>query len=419
MKVLWFSNALLTLEPSKATGTWLFAMSEALVERGVELYNITQDPRVHNIKKQVVGKITQWVLPVYKLHNGLPSKNNINKICDIVKIINPDIIHIWGMESYWGLLSARGFLKGKILLEIQGIKETCVRVFYGGLKWRDLIHTLGVKELILPSSSLFCQRKEFDVWSKWEHEMISAHNNISTHSDWVRAWIRQFSTEQCHIHHTQRIVRKTFLEAEVWQKPNNPKDAPVVFAMSSGPDAYKGIHDGIRAISLLKRDYPNIQFRIAGNFGINNAFYRKPGYTKYLVRLIKNLNVESNVIFLGPLTANEILEQLHQSDAMLQTSYVESYSLAVAEAMMAGIPLVVSYAGAMPELAQDKETALFYTPSDYFSCAYSLRKIFESDDLSLKLSKTARCIAESRNVASIVGDLQIDIYEKVIKGNNN
>jgi glycosyltransferase involved in cell wall biosynthesis len=415
MRVLWFSNAVLTLEPTKATGTWLFSMSEALVDRGVELYNITQDIRTRDIKKQKVGSITQWILPTYRLRHGLPKREYIDCICNIVNEINPDVIHIWGMESYWGLLSARGYIHGNILLEIQGIKETCVRVFYGGLKKSELMRTIGVKEIIMPSSSLFALRKDFSKWSKIEHELLSSHNHISTHSDWVRAWISQFINKDCHIHYTQRIVRKEFLESERWEKPQNPREAPVIFTMSSGSDAYKGIHDGIRAVAILKKYYPKVQLRIAGNFGIGREFYRISGYTKFLIRLIKSLGLESNVVFLGSLDAKGILTQIHQSDAMLQTSYVESYSLAVAEAMMAGVPLVVSYAGAMPELARDKESALFYTPSDFFTCAYQLRKIFESTELSNQLSSKAREIAESRNVASKLGDLQIAIYKEVMK----
>ena len=130
--------------------------------------------------------------------------------------------------------------------------------------------------------------------------------------------------------------------------------------------------------------------------------------------MTKKENVERNVVFLGALNASQIIEQIHQSNVMLQTSYVESYSLAVSEAMMAGVPLVVSYAGAMPELAQDRAAALFYTPSDFFSCAYRLKMIIGSDDLANALSKTARSIAERRNVASILGDLQISIYNDVL-----
>ena len=414
MKVLWFSNVILTSGVTKATGTWLHSMASALVERGVELFNITQNSAVKAIEQKDTESIKQYVLPVYALRNGLPSKRHISEICSIVEAIKPDVIHIWGIEGYWGLLSARGFINGNVLLEIQGIKETCARVFYGGLPFAEKVRTIGIRELLRPSLSLMSLRREFVKWSKYEREMLGGHQHISTHSDWVRAWISQYTQPDCQIHHTQRIVRKEFLNSEIWHKPDNPADAPVIFTMSSGPDAYKGIHDAIRALGMLRKDYPNVQLRIAGNFGIDKPIYRKPGYTKYLQALIKKENVERNVVFLGALNASQIIEQIHQSNVMLQTSYVESYSLAVSEAMMAGVPLVVSYAGAMPELAQDRAAALFYTPSDFFSCAYRLKMIIGSDDLANALSKTARSIAERRNVASILGDLQISIYNDVL-----
>lgn len=414
MRILWFSNIILTQDATKSTGTWLRTMSDALVERGVELCNITQNDCVKEITRKDSGSIKQWVLPIYRLNNGLPSKQHIQEVCKIVDDIAPDVLHIWGIEGYWGLLSARGYLKGNVLLEIQGIKETCARVFYGGLPFSERMKTIGVRELLRPSLSLMSLRRDFVKWSKSEREMLGAHQHISTHSDWVRAWISQYTQSRCQIHHTQRIVRKEFLETETWHKPDNRKDAPVIFTMSSGPDAYKGIHDAIRAVGMLKKDFPNVQLRIAGNFGIDKPFYRKPGYTKYLQTLIRKENVEENIVFLGSLNANKIIEQIHQSNAMLQTSYVESYSLAVSEAMMAGVPLVVSYAGAMPELAQDKAAALFYTPSDFFTCAYRLKQIIESDELAITLSKTARSIAERRNVASVLGELQINIYKEVI-----
>ena len=413
MKVIWFSNIIITDVAAKATGTWLRTMSEALVERGIELYNITQSDSVKVITRRDSGSIKQWVLPVYALHNGLPGEKQIRAICSILDQVLPDVIHIWGMEAYWGLLSARGYIKGNVLLEIQGIKATCSRVFYGGLSLSEQFQTIGLREIIKPSLSLQSLHRDFVAWSKYECEMLAGHNNISTHSDWVRAWISQYVNPGCRIHHTHRIVRKEFLLADIWNNPNNAIDAPVIFALSSGPDAYKGIHDAIKAIALLKKDFPKVQLKIAGNFGINKPFYRKPGYTKYLQRLINKLGVSNNVSFLGSLNASQIIEQIYKSNAMLQTSYVESYSLAVAEAMMIGVPLVISYAGAMPELAQDRVTALFYTPSDFFSCAYRLKQIIEDEKLAYGMSIASRSIAAQRNVSSVLGDLQISIYKEV------
>ena len=70
MKVLWFCSEDLSKSEIKATGTWLHTMSDAIVERGVELYCITQNADVQKIEYKNCSKCKQWVLPQYKLYNG-------------------------------------------------------------------------------------------------------------------------------------------------------------------------------------------------------------------------------------------------------------------------------------------------------------------------------------------------------------
>ena len=100
MKVLWFSNAVFNGNTPKATGTWLYSMANALIDRGVELYNITQKKDVVEIQFNEIDDIKQWILPEYKLYNGLPRLKYIKQIQTLVDNIKPDIIHIWGVESY-------------------------------------------------------------------------------------------------------------------------------------------------------------------------------------------------------------------------------------------------------------------------------------------------------------------------------
>lgn len=413
MRVLWFSNAFFNESPPKATGTWLYSMAKAMVEEGIELYNITQRDSITDIVYGEIDSVKQYVLPKYKLHNGIPSLNHINKIQNIVDGINPDIIHIWGLEGYWGLLTARGFIRGNVLLEIQGIRETCARVFYGGLSWVDVLSTIQMKEWIKPQISLPMQKRCFKKWSSFEHEIVSAHKHITTQSDWVRSWVSQFSSPDATIYETNLIVRSQFLSSDPWSKPKHEKSSPVIFTLSSEAHAFKGIHDGIKAVAMLKRKYPGIQFRVAGNFEINRPFYKKNGYTKYLLKLIKSKGLENNVLFLGSLDASALNKEMQQADVMIQTSYVESYSLALAEAMAVGVPCVVSYAGAMPELARDGEEALFYTPSDYFKLAFLIDKIICNRQLSESLSVKARELSVQRNSPKGIIENQITIYNKV------
>lgn len=101
--------------------------------------------------------------------------------------------------------------------------------------------------------------------------------------------------------------------------------------------------------------------------------------------------------------------------AMIQTSYVETYSLALVEAQAAGIPAIISYAGAMPELAEDRKSGLFFSPGDYMSCAARMIELIENKDLALSISRESLAIVKERNNDQAVVKTQIKIYETILK----
>ena len=131
--------------------------------------------------------------------------------------------------------------------------------------------------------------------------------------------------------------------------------------------------------------------------------------------MIKKLQLTKNIIFTGPQSADGIIETMHKCIGMVQTSYVESYSLAVAEAQAVGVPSIISYAGAMPELAENNISGMFFSPGDYVSCASKMIELIESKELAIKLSGNAYELAHERNNDSIVLSTQLKIYEQILK----
>ena len=185
MKILWFSNRLFTDDKIKGTGTWLDSMADILIkEESIQLFNITQG-YTKKISQINYNGIQQYLLPNQKLRsNGLPSQKLIKQIIHIVDSINPDIIHIWGTESYWGLLSRRGYLnKGVKILEIQGLVSQIKKYVFGGLTIHQLFQCINIKEVLKPSTSVFSLKRKFTKKSKHELEIISSHSFISTQSE--------------------------------------------------------------------------------------------------------------------------------------------------------------------------------------------------------------------------------------------
>lgn len=114
------------------------------------------------------------------------------------------------------------------------------------------------------------------------------------------------------------------------------------------------------------------------------------------------------------MNATEIIDIMYKCLGMVQTSYVESYSLAVAEAQAVGIPSIISYAGAMPELATDHESGLFFSPGDHISCANKMIELIENPALAINISEESYTIANERNNNETVLSKQIEIYNKII-----
>jgi glycosyltransferase involved in cell wall biosynthesis len=415
--VLWLCNRSIEGTADRRDGTWFTAMARALAESGKIRLAVVAQAKVKGATRCDFGDIAQWVVPYEPLgRNGLPSRRTIEAIQQAADKIKPDLIHVWGTENYWGLLTARGILSGPTVLDIQGIKYVCARVYYGGLSLAERIRCIGPLEILRPGSSFLFGKWRFERWGRFEKEMILKHKHISTQSDWVRAHMLTVNPG-CTLFKTRMMLRREFFEASPWT-PREFQDftAPSVFTCSSGAVAHKGLHVLIRAIAILKRKYPRIVLNVAGD--IMKKGIKRSGYARWLQCEARRLDIENNVHWLGPLDADEIIRQFYQASMVVISSFVESYSLVLAEAMLVGVPIVVSYAGAMPELARHEESVLFFPTGDESACAWQMDRILSDQALAGRLSQNARKTGLSRNEPRAVVERQIGIYNEILGREN-
>lgn len=411
IKVLWLCNVAFSNEKSTESGSWLHSMSELLLKSGeVNLSNITHNgDSKSKLIKQEFNTITQWIIPKSKIHNnGLPNFKTIKIIQEIIEEVQPDVIHIWGTESYWGLLYARGFISGNVILEIQGLKFAIAKYFFAGLSLFDIINCISFKEILKPSVSIIGSKFTFYRWGKFEIEMISSAKFISTQSDWVRANIRKINQE-AKIIETLLTLRKEFLLAERWEF-DKCSTFQIFTSTSSSSISYKGLHVLIDALEILRNEFPNVKLNIAGNLvkGI-----KMDGYSKWLLNKIKSKNLLSNVNWLGPLNADNIIEQMQKSNVVVVPSFIESYCLALEEALYCGVPSVVSFSGAMPELAENNKSAIYFPPGDVEMCANAIRQIFVDKSLAIKLSNEAYNSKRNKHKMENIKS-QIEIYKFIL-----
>ncbi len=95
----------------------------------------------------------------------------------------------------------------------------------------------------------------------------------------------------------------------------------------------KNIEEGIKIVSFLKEEIPDITYRVVGP--VNNE-----SYFNRLRTLVKKLNLEENIEFLGRKTGKELNTLVASSWAFLLPSIYEPAGLVVSESLALGTPVV-------------------------------------------------------------------------------
>ena len=129
-------------------------------------------------------------------------------------------------------------------------------------------------------------------------------------------------------------VNQEFLRAE--DHSLEPICPVVLFFGSLAPP--KGIFDAIEALGLAHACGTDFEFRIAGW-----------GDTRAIEKAVDTAGIGSRTEILGRLEHPELISQLSEASIALLPSRVESFGLAVVEAMASGTPVISYDAGSIPE----------------------------------------------------------------------
>ena len=102
----------------------------------------------------------------------------------------------------------------------------------------------------------------------------------------------------------------------------------------------KGLDYTLKALKILKKDFPKIHLIVIGNI-------KEKGHTQ---RLIKELKIEDDVIFKSNLSKFQIKELYASSSVAIVSSLYEGFGYPVIEAMSCAIPLIATNISSIPEL---------------------------------------------------------------------
>ncbi|MFK7822092.1 MAG: glycosyltransferase [Planctomycetaceae bacterium] len=170
-------------------------------------------------------------------------------------------------------------------------------------------------------------------------------------------------------------------------------------------DAIKDHPTAIRTVQLVRESVPNAKLLIVGDGPERDR----------IERIIRESNLQDCVRMLG--TRRDVPRLLRTSDTFLMSSIGEGIPLTIIEAMAAGVPVVSTNVGGIPEMVSTGESGFLHESGDAEGLAGSIRALAGDAQLRNRVTEAARTRAfdvfSRKQMLASYGQL----YQEMLRGN--
>jgi glycosyltransferase involved in cell wall biosynthesis len=143
---------------------------------------------------------------------------------------------------------------------------------------------------------------------------------------------------------------------------------------------------------------------------------RVPGTTEKVRRLVEAHSLAEIVALRGGVWGEKKRDLFQSSSILLLPSYYENLPLVVLEAAAAGMAIVATPVGALPELFVDRESILFVEPGNPQQLSEAITHLTQDEAFRVRLGTAAREVFQRRmGRERILEELDI-VYRKVLAG---
>ena len=297
-------------------------LNREFVKKGIESFVISAGGKLENQINLDGGNHVKFDVCSKNIFTAFRRVKGLKKI---LKEINPDIIHVRSRVPAWLVYFANKSLNIKVVSTVHGFNSVG---FYSSIMQK--------------SDAVICVSNSIK-------EYIQKHYKTSENK--ITVIPRGIDLELFN----PKNIDETFIEN--FKKEFNLKDKFIVSSVGRVTQL-KDYETFIKAILLVKKEIPNIIGLIVG--GVRSD---KEDYLNSLKSLIKELNLEENIIFTG--SQNKIEQIYALSDVVISSSKKpESFGRAVAEAICMNKPVIATNHGGVKDITIENVNGFFFEVSN-------------------------------------------------------
>ncbi len=393
-------------------GGWLESSANVLAKNSNICLAVATVYHGNELLSLEINKIVYYLLPIRK--SNIYINKELEQIWNkIIEEFKPDIVHIHGTEFAHGLSCMMANPNIKYIVSIQGVISLCYRYYFAGMSLRELIKSITFRDFVR-LDTIFHARNKFKKRGKIELEYLKRTKYVIGRTTWDYTHT-SIINPGLHYFKCNETLRNVFYVSRVWDL--NLCSRNTIF-LSQATYPLKGLHQVLKAVSLIKSEFPSIKIKIAGkNIVDTTTFIKKvklSGYAKYIKTLIKDLDLKENIEFIGQLNEDQMAKELLNAHVFICPSSIENSPNSLGEAQILGVPNISSYVGGVPDMVENNKNGILYRFEEVEMLAISIKRIFNDDSLANVISSNAIKSAIDRHEPTKNNYRLVEIYNHLI-----
>ena len=364
-------------EPSMGgTVTWVTGVLEELVKYkkfDTHILTVSDSIKEYTIKKRY--GVTVHYEPSPKYFPALIKGTTIDnyRLLRRIRKIKPDLVHPYITLPPYG--SASLFSGFPVVLSISGVVRNEAATY------------LGKKGMF---------RKLLNV--PLEKFTLKRMKTIIVETPYVADSIKEMTKGNIYIIPTG-IVGGFF---NLKKKPQSNR-----LLILAGIEPRKGHHVLFKAVNTLKKDFPLLKLYVVGRV-------RNQAYYKQLVDYVNENDLSKNIIFTGLIPDEEVFKQMSKCTLLISSSFEESQSNVLGEAMAFGTPIVASNSGGCTYSIDDGITGYIVPKGDHEALAEKIGKLLKDNKLRGEMSIESKKAAKQKFLSKNLVKKIVGVYDGIL-----
>jgi glycosyltransferase involved in cell wall biosynthesis len=193
------------------------------------------------------------------------------------------------------------------------------------------------------------------------------------------------------------------IDTDIFRPMPGVSQLPLRIMTTASADApLKGLEYLLKAIALVRSDYPDLELLIVGQL-------KEDGVTR---KLIDRLGIDSMLKFVSEIDTEELVKYYAEASIVVVPSIYEGFGLPAGEAMATGTAVIATNGGALPEVVGD--AGIRVPTRDSEAIAAAIKQLLDNPLQRKHLAKSGQERIQRKFSWDVAASLMTDYYRRVL-----